>query len=261
MQTVLKGDGQWNPLPCLFDKTTLLRDALADYYDYASPGDLVKSHDRFAVFSTDKRWVGDLTALQPGEGYLMRRMGHGNVTVKFFNSSASLGRRQSAVSRQKSAFSNPKAAANMTMIATIVDDSQSDNQSSIVNRPIVKVYIGDELVGMAAPVTCNPSPVTDGEAVYFLTIQSDKSGVLRFETEDGTTLVPVTDNPSFVISNSSFVYIPDAHVGSLKAPVVLAPSPSGEQWDETPSKILENDHIVIIRNGERYDVTGKKIDN
>jgi hypothetical protein len=28
-----------------------------------------------------------------------------------------------------------------------------------------------------------------------------------------------------------------------------------------PSKILENDHIVIIRNGERYDVTGKKIDN
>ena len=24
-------------------------------------------------------------------------------------------------------------------------------------------------------------------------------------------------------------------------------------------KIIENDHVIIIRNGERYDITGKKL--
>ncbi len=48
-------------------------------------------------------------------------------------------------------------------------------------------------------------------------------------------------------------YEADAHYGSLKAPIVLKPI------DERPYKVLENNHVVIIRNGERYDVTGKHL--
>lgn len=29
--------------------------------------------------------------------------------------------------------------------------------------------------------------------------------------------------------------------------------------DNRPYKIIENDHVVIIRNNEKYDVTGKKL--
>ena len=50
------------------------------------------------------------------------------------------------------------------------------------------------------------------------------------------------------------MYAPNAHAGSLKAPVVLRPAENTGVY-----KILENDHVVIIRNGERYDVTGKKL--
>lgn len=46
----------------------------------------------------------------------------------------------------------------------------------------------------------------------------------------------------------------DAHHGSLKAPILL------RKDDEVGVyKIIENDHVIIIRNGERYDITGKKL--
>jgi hypothetical protein len=36
----LRGEGQWNAFPCLLSEATPVMEALADYYDYASPGDL-----------------------------------------------------------------------------------------------------------------------------------------------------------------------------------------------------------------------------
>ena len=50
------------------------------------------------------------------------------------------------------------------------------------------------------------------------------------------------------------VYAPDAHSGSLKVPVILK---QGEP--DRVRKVIENDHVVIIRGGERYDVTGKRL--
>ena len=49
-------------------------------------------------------------------------------------------------------------------------------------------------------------------------------------------------------------YSANAHHGTLKAPIVLRKTdPVGVY------KVLENNHVVIIRNNEKYDVTGKKI--
>ena len=46
----------------------------------------------------------------------------------------------------------------------------------------------------------------------------------------------------------------NAFVGSLESPVVLTPNAY-----VGPYKLIENDHVVIIRNNEKYDVTGKKL--
>ena len=51
-------------------------------------------------------------------------------------------------------------------------------------------------------------------------------------------------------------YIPDSHLGSLEHPVVLTPMANANAG---AYKLIENDHVVIIRNGEKYDVTGKKL--
>ncbi len=54
--------------------------------------------------------------------------------------------------------------------------------------------------------------------------------------------------------NEKINYLPDSHHGSLKAPIILRPAES-----DRPYKIIENGHVVIIRNGEKYDMTGSKL--
>ena len=246
MKISLRGDGQWNVLPCLFDKPYPITEALADYYEHATPGDIIKSHTRFATFSADKRWVGDLTALRPGEGYLFRRMGAGTVNVHFYNKSNNSPRRAPAISNPVSGFTNPKAATNMTMIARVegLDISRSRD---------LEVFVAGEKAAVAEPI------MVGEEAYYFLTIQSDKDGELRFEidglclTAEGGLTASETSGPTAKRSNNAVVYIPDSHRGSLKAPIILRPT------DDRPYKIIENDHVLIIRDGKAYNIMGAQV--
>ena len=235
--TIRKG---WNGIAYLLSAPMSTRDALADYYDKATVGDLIKSRTQFAVFTENGKWEGSLQTLRPGQGYLLRRNGTGSVTMKFVkNAAASAPKRVKAVSDQQSAFSNPKASSNMTMIAMVEQSAISNQQSAI------SAYIGEELVGVAEPI------MVDDEPLYFLTIQSDATGTLRFETADGTSLTAVDDATSRDLYIS---YSADTHHGTMKAPVLLRPAE-----ESRPYKIIENDHVVIIRNNEKYDVTGQKI--
>ena len=254
MTISVRGDGQWSPMPCLLDQRTSVTEALADYYQKAGTGDMIKAHNRFATFSADKRWVGDLQALVPGEGYLFRRMAPGTVEIAFHRKeqaqSTQNNRNNLITQTAPTAFSNPQAATNMTMIARV------EGNPPCMTDATIRVYVGDELACVATPVTGNPSPVT--ENLYFLTIQSDRVGELRFEL-DGQTLVPSSINRTSYICPSSIEYIPDAHYGSLDEPLVLVPVTGNPSPVTAPYKIIENDHIVIIRNNEKYDVTGKKL--
>ena len=104
----------------------------------------------------------------------------------------------------------------------------------------VYTYVDDELAGMAAPM----------DSLYFLTIQSDRVGELRFETEDGTVLrTSLTEG-----TPSLGTYLPDSHFGTPENPIVLKPVE-----EDRPYKIIENNHVIIIRNNEKYDITGKKL--
>ena len=241
LHITLHGNGQWNPLPCLFDKTVALREALADYYDHATPGDLIKSHTRFATFSADRKWVGDLSALTPGEGYFIRRMGEGDVTVRFFNQSAG------AAAPAKMALP-ASSETNMTMIAKLTNDPINDQ---MVNDQMVNVYIGDVLVGVAKPISLS-SGEGRGEDLYFLTIQSDKSGTLRFELEDGTVLRAIIPSLSSKAA-SPLPYVPDAHYGTPEEPIILLPSTTQQ---DGAYKFLRNELLFIECNGKIYNAQG-----
>lgn len=228
----VRGDGQWSPMPCLFDEPVSVTKALTSYYDYASQGDMIKAHNRFAYFSEDKKWEGDLTSLRPGEGYLFRRLGLGSKEIKFYRQSSSAPKRSidryADRAQNTDLFNNPQAASNMTMIATL-DDGQWT-----LDKGQLKVYVGGELSAIASPI----------DSLYFITIQSDRIGELRFEIA----------GERLMVDGESIRYTADSHYGTLKAPIVL------RKADETGVyKILENNHVVIIRNNEKYDVTGKKL--
>ena len=228
------GSGQWSPLPFLLNRNTSVAETMAGYYEYATPGDIIKSHDAFATFSADRKWIGNLKTMRLGEGYFLRRLAPTDVTIPFYNQPASAGApKRSALLADQVDF-HASSATNMTMIAKLTNDQ------------MVNVFIGSDLVGKAEPLQMSndKSQISNGEALYFLTIQSDKVGELRFETEDGTPLA----------SPMPIRYEADAHHGSLQTPVILKP---GE--NSLPYKILEDNHVVIIRNNEKYDVTGKKL--
>ena len=237
LRITVQGGGKWNALPCLLDQVTILNDALSDYYGHATVGDLIKAHNRFAVFSSDNRWVGDLTALTPGEGYLFRRMGEGPVTFRFFRS-------ENPAPARANANANANAATNMTMIARIeAGDTKLENTT-------LYAYIGSEQVGMATPLFLGESAE---EGLYFLTISSDAIGsLLRFETEEGIVLTPSLGGED----RAEVSYEADAHYGSLTSPMILTPAADANVY-----KVFENGHIYIIRGGERYDMTGKRIVN
>ena len=235
MHITLHGNGQWTAFPCLLSDITSVTEALADYYDHAAAGDLIKAHDRFAVFSADKHWVGDLTALRPGEGYLFKRLATDDMTVRFFDKPQSNAPKKAKTNADNAAFTNPNAATNMTMIARVdMTASRCDEMTSL------RAYIGDDLVGVATPI----------DSLYFLTIQSDVVGTLRFETEDGTVLTPVEVSTS---RSLEITYQANAHHGSLKAPIIFKSS------NPQIFKLIEKNHVIIIRNNEKYDVTGKKL--
>ena len=222
----------WNSLAYLLSDAMSTRDALADYYDKASVGDIIKSRTQFAVFTENSKWEGSLQSLKPGQGYLLYRNGQGVVNMTFVNKPASNAPKK-APAVEAPAFSNPNAASNMTMIARL-------NSPTGLTGPTIRAYIGDDLVGVATPI----------DSLYCQTSQSAVVGTLRFETEDGTVLTPVEVSTSRCLDIS---YSPDTHHGSLKAPVVLVPG------DNRPYKIIENNHVIIIRNNEKYDITGKKL--
>ena len=132
----------------------------------------------------------------------------------------------------------------MTMIARIeAGDAKMENTT-------LYAYIGSEQVGMATPLSLEWRV---GEGLYFLTISSDAIGsTLRFELADGTVLTPSPCGEG----RGEVPYEADAHYGSLTSPVVLTTN------DELlTTKVFENGHIYIIRGGERYDMTGKRIVN
>ena len=162
-------------------------------------------------------------------------------------------------------FRNPNAATNMTMIATVEQPSALAERNQPIladlatapvvgqpymadNAPVLRVYAGSELAAVAQPQQI------DGKTYYFLTIQSDNTdATLRFETEDGTELRLVNESTSQIIDLTNQ---PDAHFGSLRAPMRLVPI---TEDSDRVYKILENGHVIIIRGNERYDVTGRKL--
>jgi hypothetical protein len=288
MEIRVRGDGQWSVLPCLYDQVTSLTDALASYYDYATPGDLIKARNRFATFSDDKKWEGNLSALRPGEGYLFRRLGAGAVAIPFYKQTNNAPHRNqssvsdsglssvsdsdlsgeaglssvsdSGLSGEAGLYSNPNAATNMTMIAKVVEKQESKVE-------MLRVFVGDELAGVAAPISLKPSnpqtlkpsnaqrsTLNAQQVLYFITIQSDRTGApLTFRTADGLLLRSVDISTSRYLDIS---YSADTHYGTLKSPILLSPTENGAG---DVYKIIENDHIVIIRDGERYDITGVKL--
>src|SRR3546814_540132 len=76
----IKGN-RWNYISYLPQVSMTVTEALAGYA--ASEEDVIKSQTGFAMYDSQNGWMGSLTHLQPGQGYMLYRKAAGNESLQY----------------------------------------------------------------------------------------------------------------------------------------------------------------------------------
>jgi hypothetical protein len=215
----------WNAFPYLLSTTLNLTNAMADYIENVTVGDIIKSQTEFAVFSENERWEGSLKVLTPGKGYLLYRNAESTVNFTFRNGNKEAENgKQNAETNFKSQLSTSNSpATNMTIIAALSPELSAQNSQ-------LTAYINGVPAGTVTP------QVVDGDTLFFLTLGTDNAGEITFaleqECENGerrsVNLHAAATNTltHSHINAFSLRAVPDRHYGTLTDPVILSTSNS-----------------------------------
>jgi hypothetical protein len=200
----LKG-AQWNYISYLPQVNATLKEALANYA--ASNEDMIKSQTGFAMYSSQNGWIGSLSYLEPGKGYMLYRKQATDTAFRYPSINGSLGGRvqgNGAVNKYESPVaSNFKNADNMTITAVVAVDFDFRSGDSIV------AFVSGELRARTKPVY-NPEIKRN---TFFLTIGGDAEQPVVFMVERRGELIAQATTVLNYKSNSS--------LGTLSKPVEL----------------------------------------
>ena len=139
----------------------------------------------------------------------------------------------------------------MSIIARVMNGDEA------VHGVEVGIFAGDECRGAATEEHINEN-TTDG--YWFLTVAGDEAAPLTIKVYDPTTGETIT-------VHQTLTYTDDATLGSLDEPYIIQLN-AAEGIDQVPSdqvpstkvqKVFENGILYILRNGEKYDATGKRV--
>ena len=192
----------WNWIGYIGFKNTPINQALAGFAN-VQEGDVIKNQYHLAIYNKNIGWVGDLTALKPGEGYMMKTASDGYFYYPNLSYSAS-----SKLSNNGNKYENQtieaatKYANTMNVVAEVVGDNQSKNN-------YLKAFVGKELRGEAPSIY---NPITN-KTSYFMTVYAyNDNEKVRFEFSDDQK--SATINEVVVFNNNEIL-------GGLTMPKVL----------------------------------------
>lgn len=192
----------WNWISYLGQENAEINVALANVNNI-QVGDQIKNQRAFAIYSGSVAgWVGSLTALKPGEGYLYFAQNSGDLTY-------------------------PANVNNSTRSAVIVDDQLQLNEKfnvrperyefnmqviakleNLIGGEIVLLKNTYETVGVAMPIE------ETGESYYFMTSYGNPSEELSFYLwDDG--------EEKLITADRKITFEADRAMGSLENPVLL----------------------------------------
>ena len=181
----------WSELPYLLETSLPITDALADYpFPYQSSeskakvGDYVKSHDQFAVATTDG-WVGSLKTMQPGVGYYLYHSGDECEISYKGAESKEQSAEVSAESKDHSAgllSTRSETSQNMPVIAALKDSA------IYVDGDVVMAVTNDMCAGSA-----ELSTLKSGEGRFFISVNAENNNKIRFALVRNGKIVGITD--------------------------------------------------------------------
>ena len=139
----------------------------------------------------------------------------------------------------------------MSIIARVM------NGDKAVHGVEVGIFVGDECRGAA---TEEFSSVNTTDGYWFLTVAGDEAAPLTIKVHDPATGETIT-------VQQTLTYTDDATLGSLDEPYIIqlnaAEGIDQVSSDQVPStkvqKVFEDGILYILRNGEKYDATGKRV--
>ena len=216
--------------------------ALADYFDEAEDGDVIKSRTEFAIFtvgaSGSKEWKGSLKYMKPGEGYMLYRKKQETTTFSYpFYEPDAIFFEGSNASKAPYATDYARTMSLTALIKGI--ELEEGDRLLAVN--------GAEIVGVAN-VSSSSSPLTSH--LCYMSIAGDKSMPLSFVIE--------RDGEMIATANDVLQYKVDAIIGSPDVPTVInftkTDQLAQEGWYTLQGIKLQGkpqQHGVYIYNGKK----------
>ena len=197
------GTPRWNYISYLPSDNFTLKEALAGYD--AKEGDIVKSQTQMAMYSGNLGWIGSLTYMENGKGYMLQRQSQDDAVLQY-PSKTSVGRKAKAAMAAAKNADGTNAyfpySANMTAVVEVegVELQQGDRLVS---------YVGGEPRGYAEGIT-----LPDGRTIFMLAVGGDKPEAVDVTIERGGDVIAKA--PS-VIS-----YAANSNVGTINEPMHIS---------------------------------------
>lgn len=221
--------GRWNYIGYLPSVNMTVKEALAGYE--ASVNDVVKSQSQFAMYS-GKTWIGNLTYMEPGKGYMLLRNGDGDVQFHYPSTDGALSNVMKSRAVKDNSYLNTDYADNMTIVATAEGTGYGDR---------ILAYVNGELRGVAESVEAEEA------LLQFINIAGEEEGIVTFALErDGEIIARSSNNLSFAANSVE---------GTAEIPFVI--DFSGQQRTAVvyPTPFVDELYIdVMAKVGDDIDV-------
>ena len=171
----------WNGIGYTPLMNLTVQTALDDYSNFAQDGDIIKSHDEFAVFSKPANssrgtWKGSLQYMKPGEGYMLLRNGDGRASFvyPFFEPGSTF--LDDVGTRAPAKHVNAGKASTMSV-------------SAITSG--VELMPGDQLLAFAEGELRGAVTAAE-DSVFYISIEGDMQQPLSFAIEREGDIIAVT---------------------------------------------------------------------
>ncbi|MBQ8759849.1 MAG: right-handed parallel beta-helix repeat-containing protein [Bacteroidales bacterium] len=200
--TISLGAG-WNWISYPLYETLDINEALANHTTAAND-DVIKTLDKTSFYDSDLgKWIGDLTELTPGQGYMYKSA---NATSFVYSAGSSRSAKSDAVSENKFWKSNAnKFANNMTVVAMLSIDGELVNDNYEI-----AAFANGECRGSARPVYVEELD----QYILFLTINGEDVQELTFKYYD-------VNYGTVYELNNRINYSNDAVLGSIDEPYMF----------------------------------------
>ena len=199
---VTVGNG-WNRIGFLSSINLPIAQAMADYTDFASVGDVLKSQDAFAVISSINQgvvtWKGSLQYLEKDKGYMLKRLGKDEVVFFYplYFDESRYGGTSNYINRRAD---NVHTATTMNIVARVEDFDTEANDRLVVFRDT------ERMAEMTA----------DEEQLYYLNIGSDDKKDAKF------TFALERDGEIIATTPTTIAYVPNSLIGTPDTPTVIS---------------------------------------